>query len=108
MKAHDEGTHAPRTELDSVRDWGDRALRDLHQAMLEDLQEAEARAERAERKLANARRRVHRERRRAERAEDHIRATQPNLDATRSRTAGQVRRAFRGIAARVRTLDAEG
>jgi hypothetical protein len=84
LKDVDEGVSRLESVLGGTRMNAERALRELHRAMHEDLLRAERRAERAERRVEALRGKLRRARRRAKRAESRlVTSPQPAPDLPR-------------------------
>ncbi len=94
MKAVDDGIAKLESVLGGTRMNAERALRDLHDAMLRDLRAAERRAERAERRVEELRGRLRRVRRRAERLERRL-AAPPQPAPGRTRVIARLARKAR-------------
>lgn len=72
MSESSEGYVRLEQELRVSRRWGQRAVKEMHAAMLKDLRAAEGRARRAERRTEEARKRAKRAEQRATRAEREL------------------------------------
>ena len=100
--AVDDGVARLESVLAGTRMNAERALRELHQAVQDDLRRAERRALRAERRVEALRGKLRKARRRAQRAERRLAAGQPAPTPLSRRVASRARAAADGVRRKVR------